>query len=73
MIVEYTKQNEHFWQLFIAHYFSIQGFLMGCRLVIAIDSTHLSGLYRGSLFSTTAYDHNDGMFPIAFGVISLEN
>ena len=46
---------------------------MGCRLVIAIDSTHLSGLYRGSLFSTTAYDHNDGMFPIAFGVISLEN
>ena len=46
---------------------------MGCRSVIAIDSTHLSGPYRGSLFSTTAYDADDGMFPIAFGVVSSEN
>ncbi|RVW82337.1 hypothetical protein CK203_045151 [Vitis vinifera] len=44
-------------------------FLMGCRPVIAIDSTHLSGLYKDSLFSTTTYDADDGMFPIAFGVV----
>ena len=30
MIVECTGQNGHFWQLFIAFFFSIQGFLMGC-------------------------------------------
>ena len=30
MITECTRQNGHFWQLFIAHSFSIQGFLMGC-------------------------------------------
>ena len=29
-IAECTKQNGHFWQLFVAHSFSIQGFLMGC-------------------------------------------
>ncbi|RVW64516.1 hypothetical protein CK203_040357 [Vitis vinifera] len=73
MIAEYNTQDGHFWQLFIAHSFSIQGFLMGCRPVIAIDSTHLSGPYRGSLFSATAYDADDGMFPIAFGVVSSEN
>ncbi|RVX10318.1 hypothetical protein CK203_016115 [Vitis vinifera] len=28
---------------------------------------------RGSLFSATAYDADDGMFPIAFGVVSSEN
>ncbi|RVX19970.1 hypothetical protein CK203_004688 [Vitis vinifera] len=28
---------------------------------------------RGSLFSATAYDVDDGMFPIAFGVVSSEN
>ncbi|XP_019079664.2 uncharacterized protein LOC104881329 [Vitis vinifera] len=71
-IAEYSRQDGHFWQLFIAHSFSIQ-FLMGCRPVIAIDSTHLSGPYRGSLFSATAYDADDGMFPIAFGVVSSEN
>ncbi|KAL6320887.1 hypothetical protein AAG906_010696 [Vitis piasezkii] len=72
-IAECSRQDGHFWQLFIAHSFSIQGFLMGCRPVIAIDSTHLSGPYRGSLFSTTTYDADDGMFPIAFGVVSSEN
>ncbi|RVX17044.1 hypothetical protein CK203_003269 [Vitis vinifera] len=72
-IVEYSRQDGNFWQLFIAHSFSIQGFLMGCRPVITIDSTHLSGPYRGSLFSAIAYDADDGMFPIAFGVVSLEN
>ena len=72
-IAEYSRQDGHFWQLFIAHSFSIQGFLMGCRPVIAIDSTHLSGPYKGSLFSATTYDADDDMFPIAFGVLSLEN
>ncbi|RVW72241.1 hypothetical protein CK203_054937 [Vitis vinifera] len=28
---------------------------------------------RGSLFSATTYDADDGMFPIAFGVVSSEN
>ena len=71
-IVEYTGHNGHSLQLFIAHSFSIQGFLMGCWLVIVIDSTHLSGPYRGS-FSTTTYDVDDDMFLIAFGVVSSKN
>ncbi|RVW88849.1 hypothetical protein CK203_034718 [Vitis vinifera] len=33
----------------------------------------MSGPYGGALFSTTAYDANDSMFPLAFGVMSLEN
>ncbi|RVW62980.1 hypothetical protein CK203_059295 [Vitis vinifera] len=52
---------------------SIQGFALGCQLVIAIDSSHMSGPYRGALFSATAYDANDSMFPLAFGVMSSEN
>ncbi|KAL6329518.1 hypothetical protein AAG906_021526 [Vitis piasezkii] len=68
-----TRQDGHFWQLLIAYSFSIQGFLMGCRPIIAIDSTHLSGPYRGFLFSTTTYDADGGMFPIAFGVVSSKN
>ncbi|RVW20935.1 hypothetical protein CK203_110955 [Vitis vinifera] len=49
------------------------GFVKGCRPIIAIDSTHMSGPYGGALFSATALDANDSMFPLAFGVMSSEN
>ncbi|XP_010659540.3 uncharacterized protein LOC104881341 [Vitis vinifera] len=73
-IVELGHSSDgHFEQLFVAHSVSIQGFAMGCRPIIAIDSAHMSGPYRGALFSATAYDANDAMFPLAFGVMSSEN
>ena len=73
-IVELTHSNDgHFEQLFIAHAISIQGFAMGCRLIIVIDSFHMSGPYGGALFSATTYDANDYMFPLAFGIMSSEN
>ena len=46
---------------------------MGCRPVLAIDSCHLSGPYKGALVSAIAYDADDGMFPLALGVVGLEN
>ncbi|RVW19494.1 hypothetical protein CK203_117645 [Vitis vinifera] len=72
-IAEYTSDEGHFMQLFIAHAFSIQGFIKGCRPVLAIDSCHLSGPYKGALLSAIAYDADDGMFPLALGVVSSEN
>ena len=50
-IAEYTSHEGHFMELFIAHAFSIQGFIMGCRLVLVIDSCHLSRPYKGALLS----------------------
>ncbi|RVW26852.1 hypothetical protein CK203_103930 [Vitis vinifera] len=46
---------------------------MGCRPVLAIDSCHLSGPYKGALLSAIAYDADDGMFPLALGVVGSEN
>ena len=60
-------------QLFIAHTFLIQGFIMGCWPVLAIDSYHLSGSYKEALLSAIAYDADDGMFPLDLGVVNLEN
>ena len=74
IIVELKHSNDgHFEQLFIAHAISIQGFTMGCHPIIAIDSSYMSGPYGGTLFSITAYDANDYMFPLTFGIISSEN
>ncbi|RVW60120.1 hypothetical protein CK203_086578 [Vitis vinifera] len=69
-IAEYTSDEGHFMQLFIAHAFSIQGFIKGCRPVLAIDSCHLSGPYKGALLSAIAYDADDGMFllPLVWSV-----
>ncbi|XP_019072589.1 uncharacterized protein LOC104877691 [Vitis vinifera] len=67
------SDDDHFEKLFIAHSISIEGFVRGCQPIIAIDSAHMSGPYGGALFSATAYDANDSMFPLAFGVISSEN
>ena len=42
-------------------------------IYIYIDSSHMSGPYGGALFSTSAYDGNDSMFPLAFGVVGSKN
>ena len=46
---------------------------MGCCPIIASDSSHMSGPYGGALFLATAYDTNDYMFLLAFGIMSSEN
>ena len=74
IIVELRHSNDgHFGQLFIAHAISIQGFAIGYHLIIAIDSSHMSGSYGDALFSAITYNANDYMFPLAFGIMSSEN
>ncbi|KAL6340415.1 hypothetical protein AAG906_006076 [Vitis piasezkii] len=74
MIVEYKCSDDgHFIQLFVALSVSIHGFKMGCRPIISIDSSHMSGPYKGALFSISSYDVDDDMFPLAYGLFSFEN
>ena len=63
----------HFMQLLIAHGFSIQGFNIGCRLVLVIDSYHLSSLYKRVFLFVIAYDADNGMFPLSLGMVNLKN
>ena len=73
-IIELNHSSDgHFEQLFIAHAVSIHGFTLGCRPIIAIDSSHMSGAYKDAIFSATSYDANDSVFPLAIGVMSSEN
>lgn len=70
-IVQLSHSSD-FEKLFVAHHVSIHGFMIGCRPIIAIDSSHMSGPYGGALFSTT-YDANDNMFPLVVGVMKAES
>ena len=46
---------------------------MGCRSILAIDSCHLSGSYKGALLSAIVYDVDDGIFPLALDVVGSKN
>ncbi|KAK9283561.1 hypothetical protein L1049_011809 [Liquidambar formosana] len=74
MIAECTAIDKgHFKQLFMACGCLINGFLSGLRPILFLDSSHLSGSYKGALVSAAALDANNHMFPLAYRVISLEN
>ncbi|XP_023770327.2 uncharacterized protein LOC111918938 [Lactuca sativa] len=50
-----------------------RGFLAGCRPYIALDACHLKGKFNGVLAAATSIDGNNGMFPVAYGVLEAEN
>ncbi|KAK9269075.1 hypothetical protein L1049_000843 [Liquidambar formosana] len=73
-IAEWTCDADgNFKQLFIAYGCSVNGFLLGYCPIIAVDSSFLSVPYRGALYSATAFNADDEMYPLTFGILSSEN
>ena len=46
----------------------IDGFLNGCRPYLAIDSTFLTGKFKGQLASASAVDGHNWLCPVCVGV-----
>lgn len=65
--------NNNFLYYFVAIGFCINGFLQSIRSVIAVDGTHLKGLYRGTMFVATCLDGNNQLYPFAIGIGDSEN
>ncbi|XP_047064082.1 uncharacterized protein LOC124671797 [Lolium rigidum] len=61
-----------FRRIFVAFKPCIDGFLGGCRPYLAIDSTFLTGMFKGQLASATAIDGHNWMYPVSFGVFDSE-
>ncbi|CAH9122391.1 unnamed protein product [Cuscuta epithymum] len=49
-----------------------KGFINGCRPLIALDGCHLSGYYRGQLLAAVSLDGNNGLFIVAYAIVSSE-
>jgi transposase-like protein len=56
-------------RLFFAMKPYIEGFLKGCRPYLAIDSTFLTGRFRGQLACAVAIDGHNWMYLVAVGVM----
>ncbi|XP_058746238.1 uncharacterized protein LOC131619115 [Vicia villosa] len=50
-----------------------KGFTNGCRPFIGVDGCHLKAKYGGQLLIVVGRDPNDQYFPLAFGVVEIEN
>ncbi|KAM0871111.1 hypothetical protein ACQ4PT_039610 [Festuca glaucescens] len=61
-----------FRRIFVALKPCIDGFLSGCRPYLAVDSTFMTGRFKGQLASATAVDGHNWMYPVFFGVFDSE-
>ena len=64
--------ESRFKYLFLAFGAAIRGFQY-MRKIIGIDGTFLKGPYKGFLLVATAQDDNNKCYPIAWGIVDLEN
>ena len=72
-ITEYRCDPEiHFLFMFFALIVSMHRFKMGCWPII-FDSSHMSGPFKGVIFSASMYDANDGLFPLTYILLMSEN
>ncbi|XP_052624769.1 uncharacterized protein LOC111907821 [Lactuca sativa] len=60
-------------QVYTDMYACSKGFLAGCHPYIGLDACHLKGKFNGVLTAATSIDDNNGMFPVAYGVLESEN
>jgi len=62
----------YFSRMFVAIRACIDGFMAGCRPYLGVDSTHLTGKYKGQLATATAIDGHNWMYPVAYGIFGKE-
>ncbi|XP_077212848.1 uncharacterized protein LOC143847961 [Tasmannia lanceolata] len=67
------RGDDRFVRLFWTFGPSIRSFHRTLRPIILVDGTHLRGKYLGILLIAIGVDGNNGLYPLAFGVVETEN
>ncbi|XP_028786037.1 uncharacterized protein LOC114741961 [Neltuma alba] len=71
-VAEWTAIGNRFERVFIAYGACIEGFLGGARHIMYVDGTHLSGPYKGTMLSASAYDADNELLPFAIAIVKGE-
>ncbi|GLU09606.1 hypothetical protein SLE2022_332970 [Rubroshorea leprosula] len=65
--------EKKFQHLFLSFHATIHGFENGCRPLLFLDAISLKSKYHEMLLTATALDGDDGIFPVAFAIVDIEN
>ncbi|XP_026429461.1 uncharacterized protein LOC113325715 [Papaver somniferum] len=65
-----TKEFEG---LCIAYKASLEGFMDGCRPIIALDGSVLDSMYGGTVLTAASIDADNGMYPLAVYICRTEH
>ena len=61
-----------FKRMFVGLSSSLKGFVMGCRKILFVDGTHLSGPYEGTMLAAVALDADNHVFDVTYAVVGRE-
>ncbi|XP_062001875.1 uncharacterized protein LOC133719723 [Rosa rugosa] len=50
-----------------------EGWIKGCRPLIGLDGCHIKGQHPGKILCAVGIDANNGIFPVAYSVVEVEN
>ncbi|KAL7162560.1 hypothetical protein ACSBR2_042954 [Camellia fascicularis] len=70
--LDVDKSSGCFRRLFVAFHRCLYGFQF-CRSLLFVDGIFLKGCYKGHLLASTSKDGNQGLFPLAFAIVDVEN
>ncbi|XP_026383321.1 uncharacterized protein LOC113278787 [Papaver somniferum] len=72
VVLEVEEGTHKFQRMFICFEACSRGFNF-CRPVLFVDADHLKSKYLGHMMAATGLTGNDEIFPLAYGLVSLEN
>ena len=71
--ISLESENGQFTRLYMSYAICVEGFRTACRPLIFLDDIFLKDCYKSTLLAATAYDRDNGLFPLAFCVCDIEN
>ena len=65
-------EGPRFRRMFITYTANVNEFKLGCRMILFMDGTHLSGPYKGTLIAACTLDADSHLFNFAYGIVCGE-
>jgi len=62
-----------FQRMFVVYAANINGFQLGCRMMLFVDGCHFSGPYKGTLLAACALNADNHLFNFAYAIVSYES
>ncbi|XP_026399026.1 uncharacterized protein LOC113294865 [Papaver somniferum] len=70
-VIKFESENKQFQRIFISFAACIKGYRF-CRPMVYLDTTFLTGTFKGCLMAATGINGGKGFSPLAFALVDSE-